>query len=184
MTDSIIEERKVRIHQTGQDLCLGGISFEILFEKYSDWTECSGCSHPDGHHYGRGGLIRHVEEVINTCMMMGSTYKADLQELYLSALFHDVGKSWDYKQTSVFYEDWGSTDHKFKIHHITRSVLVWNELTKDKFDQDLIDRVTHNILSHHGRREWGSPVEPQTKEAWILHTCDTLSARADEFRTP
>lgn len=42
---------------------------------------------------------------------------------------------------------------------------------------DTIDAVTHCILAHHGRKEWGSPVEPQTIEALILHQADLLSAR-------
>lgn len=42
---------------------------------------------------------------------------------------------------------------------------------------DTIDAVTHCILAHHGRKEWGSPVEPQTIEALILHQSDMLSAR-------
>lgn len=40
-----------------------------------------------------------------------------------------------------------------------------------------IDAVTHCILAHHGRKEWGSPVEPQTLEALVLHQADMLSAK-------
>jgi 23S rRNA maturation-related 3'-5' exoribonuclease YhaM len=39
------------------------------------------------------------------------------------------------------------------------------------------DAVIHCMLSHHGRREWGSPVEPVTPEAYILHVADMLSSR-------
>jgi 23S rRNA maturation-related 3'-5' exoribonuclease YhaM len=47
-------------------------------------------------------------------------------------------------------------------------------------EQSEIDEVTHAILSHHGQREWGSPVRPATKLAWILHTCDMMSARVND----
>jgi 3'-5' exoribonuclease len=42
------------------------------------------------------------------------------------------------------------------------------------------NNVLHNILAHHGQRAWGSPVAPATKEAWILHLADNLSARLDD----
>ena len=45
------------------------------------------------------------------------------------------------------------------------------------------DEVLHCILSHHGQRAWGSPVAPKSIEAWILHLCDGLSARADDYKT-
>ena len=37
------------------------------------------------------------------------------------------------------------------------------------------------ILSHHGKKEWGSPIEPQSQGAWILHLADMMSARVDEL---
>jgi 3'-5' exoribonuclease len=43
------------------------------------------------------------------------------------------------------------------------------------FPQDKRDHILHLILSHHGRREWGVPVEPKTKEAELLHNADHRS---------
>lgn len=37
--------------------------------------------------------------------------------------------------------------------------------------------VGHCILAHHGRKDWGSPIEPQTQEAYLLHAADTWSSR-------
>lgn len=34
--------------------------------------------------------------------------------------------------------------------------------------------LQHIILSHHGRLEWGSPVEPTTIEAIIVHHVDKM----------
>ena len=42
---------------------------------------------------------------------------------------------------------------------------------------ELVNQVGHCILAHHGHKEWGSPVEPITTEARILHFADDLSAR-------
>ncbi|MCX6373157.1 MAG: 3'-5' exonuclease, partial [Actinobacteria bacterium] len=38
-------------------------------------------------------------------------------------------------------------------------------------------RLLHIIVSHHGMREKGSPVVPQTREAIIVHYCDDMTAR-------
>jgi 3'-5' exoribonuclease len=105
----------------------------------------------------------------------------DGKKLYLAALFHDAGKMWDYKPTNDEYTEWTSVPHKDLIHHISRSALVWNEAaTASKWSEEDKDEITHCILSHHGMREWGSPVQPRTRMAWLLHLCDGISARVDD----
>jgi 3'-5' exoribonuclease len=42
--------------------------------------------------------------------------------------------------------------------------------------------ILHVILAHHGSNEHGSPVEPQTLEALIVHSIDTLDAHAEMMR--
>jgi 3'-5' exoribonuclease len=41
--------------------------------------------------------------------------------------------------------------------------------------------LTHLILSHHGKREFGSPVPPLTLEAEVLHWADNASAHTASF---
>jgi 3'-5' exoribonuclease len=38
-------------------------------------------------------------------------------------------------------------------------------------------QLEHLILSHHGKKEFGSPIEPQTPEAIALHQIDVLDAK-------
>jgi len=38
------------------------------------------------------------------------------------------------------------------------------------------------ILSHHGSKELGSPVDPMTVEAFILAACDDLDAKLHQIR--
>jgi len=151
----------------------------------------SGAGKHDQHHYGKGGLAIHTCEVVELCLKnreILSLTQLDPVELYLSALFHDVGKMWDYAQKSSGpvdawnpSDEWISTDHKYKIHHITRSVIEWNAAcyTYPRY-KPYVDKVTHNILAHHGQRAWGSPVIPDTKSAWLLHICDMMSARMQD----
>lgn len=155
----------------------------------------SGSSKPTQHHYGKHGLTIHTHEVVNLCMEIPHTLCVQVNtiELFLSAVFHDCGKMFDYKPArgdfagSIDYNNWVGTDHKRLIHHVSRSALIWqaawdNAASNNICDRDpeLVDRVLHNILSHHGQRQWGSPVMPKTKEAWLLHLCDGISARMND----
>jgi 3'-5' exoribonuclease len=149
-------------------------------ERFSYW---SGSSSPLSHHYGNGGLATHVLEVVELCMSTNEYFypnkDVNKQKLFLAALFHDAGKMWDYEYDSSTKE-WRSNYHKKAIHHISRSALIWNEAKIKHHFNDDEDEVLHAILAHHGSKEWGSPVQPLTRLAWILHLCDGLSARMDD----
>lgn len=145
---------------------------------------CSGSAHPKHHHYGTGGLARHTYEVAHLCDTIDEQYWFDTSinglHLFLAAVYHDVGKIWDYGM-SDHEGEWVGTTHKRLIHHVSRSAIFWNEAaTKLGLSDETKDKVTHCILSHHGKREYGSPVAPFSKEAWILHLCDSISARMDD----
>jgi 3'-5' exoribonuclease len=104
----------------------------------------------------------------------------DPRVLFTSALYHDYGKIWDY-DFNPDTEECKLHDHRRKIHHIQRSALEWNKIANFLgLSQPFIDEVVHCILSHHGQREFGSPVSPFTREAWILHLSDNMSARVDD----
>ena len=45
------------------------------------------------------------------------------------------------------------------------------------FPPETAKQLRHIIVSHHGMREKGSPVIPQTREAIIVHYCDDMTAR-------
>jgi len=142
----------------------------------------SGSSKPEQHHYGKHGLTIHTHEVMMLAFGAKKTLKLDIDpiELYFSVLFHDSGKLYDY--TTIDNIHFASAPHKRMIHHISRSGLIWHDASSivpqihDKYH----DSVLHNILAHHGRREWGSPVMPKTKAAWLLHLCDGISARMND----
>ena len=149
-------------------------------EKFSIWT---GSGEKGKHHYGSGGLLCHTMEVVDLCLQNAQYitdlyhYHIDRQKLFLAALFHDIGKIYDYELIIIDSDVWRKANHAREIHHISRSALIWNE-AKIKFNfVDEHDEVLHAILSHHGRREYGSPVSPSTRIAWLLHLCDSISAR-------
>lgn len=169
--------------------------------KFTIWP---GSSKPFQHHYRVGGLAEHTREVVELCLTNSEYFankNVDKCLLYCAALFHDAGKMWDYEPMPIAeqivlqkeefpeeYKHWKGTNHKRKIHHISRSGLVWHKAASLKIpcrswetlSEKEIDEVLHAILSHHGLREWGSPVAPNSHIAWLLHLCDGISARMDD----
>lgn len=168
---------------------VGSIANHVLLDpRFILW---SGSSRREQHHYGIRGLITHTTEVVKLCLANNELLGCKLNntELFLSALFHDCGKMWDYgpsgPEGSPDYNVWVSMPHKRSIHHISRSAIQWNlaaskwDLTKSDPSID-VDEITHAILAHHGQRAWGSPVAPKSGLAWMLHLCDGISARMND----
>ena len=50
------------------------------------------------------------------------------------------------------------------------------------FPAERLIAIEHLILSHHGARDLGSPVEPMTVEAFILAAADDLDAKINQVR--
>lgn len=175
-----------------------GIANEVFNNpKFTIWPASASRTN---HHYRQGGLVEHTAEVVELCLINNNYFEdnkhSNEMALFLAALFHDVGKMWDYqpkppedslafnyyKLPPSLYQEWIITDHKLKIHHISRSALEWQKAAVG-LDEKIQDEVLHAILSHHGLKEWGSPVQPQTRIAWLLHLCDGISARMDDCDT-
>lgn len=158
-------------------------------KRFQTWSGAGSDVH---HHYGDGGLLKHTYEVWEYAREIAAIHSdsinnldsINLKELFISAVWHDYGKIWDYQKVDGV---WSKHDnHARRIHHISRSAIEFQKHVDcldaiGRIQSDInIDNITHNILSHHGQREWGSPVAPATKEAWILHLADNISARLDD----
>lgn len=140
-------------------------------------------SHGNPHHAYPGGLVVHTREVVEGALDMGNKwseiYKPQpAQEILIAAgIFHDYMKIYDYSAEGV------GTSYRQLIRHPSGSFHEFMRLVEDwdrehpvqPFDSRLAMKIAHCIISHHGRKEWGAAVEPQTVEAQILHYADMLS---------
>lgn len=152
---------------------------------FATWT---GSGTEGSHHYGRGLLAQHTLEVVEIALENNRYYQklgkgANPGLLFLAALYHDAGKIKDYAYNATS-DKWYNTDHKYEMHHISASLLYWDRVVQDPENKDFLTedeayQVSHAILSHHGLKAWGSPVEPRTRLAWLLHLSDNLSAHMD-----
>ena len=67
------------------------------------------------------------------------------------------------------------------VEMVTEKTAEAAKLTGEPFPTELLLRVKHMILSHHGQLDFGSPVVPMTPEAIFLATLDNLDAKVNTF---
>ncbi len=133
------------------------------------------------HHAYLGGLLEHTVSVVKLCETIASHYGevVDRDLLVASALLHDVGKIFELTWERGFdYSDEGRL-----LGHITQGVLFVEEQIRQipDFPSRVRMELLHNILSHHGQYEWGSPRRPKTLEALILHAVENLDGKVNLF---
>jgi len=127
------------------------------------------------HHAYLGGLLQHTVGVTERALgMAGSGLDTDL--LVTGALLHDLGKMDEYSWDGVSLE---MTDRGRFMGHIVLGMIAVNRLAASipGLDGVLLDRLLHILASHHGKQEWGSPVEPCTREALVVHLADLADSR-------
>jgi 3'-5' exoribonuclease len=128
------------------------------------------------HHATVGGLSEHTANVTELTLRVARKY-AFLNPDYLifGGLFHDAGKMATYTtRTIIDYTDEGRL-----VDHISLTdAWVCERAAKiEAFPPKLLVKLRHMILSHHGEKEYGSPVVPQMPEAFILYYCDEIDSK-------
>jgi 3'-5' exoribonuclease len=135
------------------------------------------------HHGDYGGLARHTYQVMEYAIKMAVMHDLDPAVIAVAACWHDIGKLEAYTNHPEFTGVW-IKDPSVVSHHITLGIKSWLRHSPEGMlrcdlrypqDQLLSDRVIHMIASHHGLREWGSPEQPATLEAVLLHQADVQS---------
>jgi len=128
------------------------------------------------HHTYMGGLLEHTLSVTDLAVRIASRYKeVELDLLITGAILHDVGKA---KEYTIFPEIDRTDEGRLLGHIVLGYERIKREISKIKdFPRDTALKLLHMILSHHGEQRWGSPIEPQTVEAQILHFVDNIDAK-------
>jgi 3'-5' exoribonuclease len=137
------------------------------------------------HHAYVGGLLEHVVTLLEAADRIAPLYPGLDRDLLLMGVFlHDIGKVRELSYDRAF----AYTDEGQLIGHLVIGVEMLNEkvarvrdLTGEAFPEELLLRLKHMILSHHGTLEFGSPRLPMTPEAIALHHLDNLDAKVNSF---
>lgn len=130
------------------------------------------------HHVFLGGLLEHTLSVAAAAEHLCAHYRSLNRDLLMTGvLLHDLGKTLELR----FERSFGYTDEGNLLGHIfmeTERVRQAMEAVPS-FPVELRLQLTHLLLSHHGRLEFGSPVLPRTPEALVLHYLDDLDGKLD-----
>lgn len=134
------------------------------------------------HHAFKGGLLEHTLQMLQSgeALLKLPCYAEVLnRDLCLFGLmFHDFSKIYEYHPSAGFKK----TMHGVLVGHISKTCALI-EVSCDKLgiDEEIKDHLQHVILAHHGRIDYGSPVDMATPEAMFVHFIDHL--HGDVFGT-
>lgn len=149
------------------------------------WIKPAAVSH---HHDYLGGLCQHSCEVASIAYDMAyrmvklEKANINLDLILTGALMHDIGKTklYDLEGIRPTYNSFYGL-----YEHLVQGVLMVREYTRDnglyEGNEGKIALLDHIILSHHLKKEYGSPVNPQFKEAFIVHSADALSSHYNKI---
>jgi 3'-5' exoribonuclease len=139
------------------------------------------------HHSYTAGLLEHVWSMTRIAAFLGEHYGKYYSELtpplnrdliVAATILHDIGKlrELEYHPVEAKYTTLG---------HLIGHILLGRDMVREAarkiegFPDELLLQLEHAILAHHGKREFGSPVLPQTLEALIVSYIDEMDAKVN-----
>jgi 3'-5' exoribonuclease len=141
------------------------------------------------HHAYLGGLLEHTLSVTRLCVHLADKYSeyyrgsgvpVDKDLVVAGGCLHDIGKvvELDLRPGVTGYTTPG---------RLVGHIVIGRDMVREVgaaipgLDPRKLMLLEHIILSHQGRKEWSSPVEPRTLEALLVHYADDIDAKANMF---
>jgi 3'-5' exoribonuclease len=136
------------------------------------------------HHAFVGGWLEHVLGVTHNALWLAERYQSmypDLQPplnkdlVVAGAILHDIGKLQEIA--------WNATGAEYTASgNLIGHMLQGRDIVRDaarakKLPGDMLLRLEHIIISHQRLPEWGSPKQPMTPEALLVHYADDIDAK-------
>lgn len=174
----LLAEYSERVAELDEEL--GALVRQILsgetFDRFCSWPAAQ-----YKHGAVRHGLLAHSLRVAALAESLANTYglssfPLDRSLIIAASLLHDVGKI----QTLPLIAGTALPSVASYLDHVTLGVLMVQSAA-DCLDVPLaperLQALLHIILAHHGRSEWGAPIEPKSVEAWLVHLADYAESR-------
>ena len=127
------------------------------------------------HHEFGSGLLYHTISMCDLAELLSTYYSnVDRDLLLAGVILHDIGKTSELSgPIATKYTLEGKLVGHISI--MVSEIRAAGEKLNIRSEIPLL--LQHMILSHHGEKDYGSPVPPLTREAFLLHVIDDLDAK-------
>lgn len=151
-----------------------------LWEKFKVWPAAVTL-----HHAYTGGLLEHSVSVAIGARDMARHYAdfkipVNMDLVIAGSLLHDIGKleAYTINPTPQVTISGGV------VEHITLGYAMFTKFAEaEKLDKNIALALGHILISHHGMRDYGSPVVPVTPEAFIISAADDVDFKLSYWKT-
>lgn len=132
------------------------------------------------HHAYLGGLMEHVLNMIALSETLKERYDSlDMDLLKIGCFIHDIGKLEEFKVTSNIKQ----SRKGLLTGHISigQEILLGKIKNIEEFPENLKNKLVHILISHHGKKEYGSAKTPTFPEAGAIYYLDELDSKTRQY---
>lgn len=163
--------------------------FRLLIEKMLNkschgntfWTQTAS---KKVHENYTGGLAYHTYKMLKIAESILETgiYECNKDILYTAIIIHDMGKIAEYSSPvgTELTKVGELIGHIPLAYSWIREFMLENGINEE---DERFMLLSHCLLSHHGKLEYGSPVLPKTAEAILLNQIDMMDSRMAQIVT-
>ncbi len=177
-----VKSRFLTLGETVTDSHLHKLLRRVFDTDKNTWMDfCMACAADKMHHAYRGGLLEHSLEVAELAESICNIVPSLNRDLLIAcALLHDIGKL---EEMEHGLSKGNYTASGILVGHVNSGAFLLCRYMygMKNFPAQLIETVTHMIMSHQGTLEFGATRLPAIAEAQVLSQCDMLSARLFQY---
>lgn len=166
------------------DDMLRNLTLDILDEMRQYWLEVPAAR--GVHHAYVGGTLIHSLGVAKLAKVIAQNIpEANVDLCIVGGMLHDLGKLFTYAINGItiqMTDDGQLYDHIFMGAEFVSDFAKAHVDVNDYNNMKKLQLLRHIILSHHGQLEYGSPVNPQCIEAFIVNHADGLDSTVEQIR--